>query len=260
MYGNDGISVADALALRNSGGNDSNGWGDNGSWWIIVLILFAAFGGWGNGGFGNRGNDGGGNGGYQNGGQYNPCCMPATMQGMTDAFNFNQLDNGVRSLERGICDGFYSTNQAIMSVNQAIQNCCCNLQGVITNGFNDTNIALMQNGYQNQAGFNALSSQLASCCCELGRGQDALGVQISNSARDIMLENDRNTDRIINYLTQAETDRLRTELQSAQFQLSQNAQTRTLIDSLLPVARPAYLTCSPFASAFGAVNTGCGCC
>lgn len=33
MYGNDGISVADALALRNSGNNYGDGmWGGNGAW------------------------------------------------------------------------------------------------------------------------------------------------------------------------------------------------------------------------------------
>ena len=245
---NDGISVADALALRNTGNDD--GWGGNGSWWIIIFILFAAFGGWGGNGFGG--------GGYDRG--YNACCTPATMAGMTDAFNFNQLDNGVRGLERGLCDGFYAMNNAIAAVGTAVQNCCSNLQQTMCQGFNGINTAIMQDGYQTQAGFNALGAQLASCCCDIGRGQDAIACQISNNARDIMIANDKNTDRIINYLTQAETDKLRTELQSAQFQLSQLSQTRSIIEQLLPVAKPAYLTCSPYAAAFGAVNTGCGCC
>ena len=248
MVGNEGISVADALALRNTGNDD--GWGGNGSWWIIIFILFAAFGGWGGNGFGGGGNDRG----------YNACCTPATMAGMTDAFNFNQLDNGVRGLERGLCDGFYAMNNAVAAVGTAVQNCCSNLQQTMCQGFNGINTAIMQDGYQTQAGFNALGAQLASCCCDIGRGQDAIACQISNNTRDIMIANDKNTDRIINYLTQAETDRLRTELQSAQFQLSQLSQTRSIIEQLLPVAKPAYLTCSPYAAAFGVANTGCGCC
>ena len=52
---NEGISVADALALRNTeggGGNNNNGWGGDG-WWIVLLILLFAGGGWNrNGGFG----------------------------------------------------------------------------------------------------------------------------------------------------------------------------------------------------------------
>lgn len=233
MNGNEGISVADALALRNSG---DDGFGGNGAWWIIILILFAAFGGWGNGnGFG------GGNNGW------NACCTPATMAGMTDAFNFNQLDNGVRGLERGLCDGFYSMNNAIAAVGTAVQTCCCNLQQSMCQGFNEVNMGIMQNSYQNQAGFNALGTQLAT------------------NTRDIIVANDKNTDRIINFLTQTEMDKLRTELQSAQFQLSQLSQTSNIVNQLMPVAKPAYLTCSPYAAAFGlygnnGCGNGCGCC
>ena len=52
---NEGISVADALALRNTGNSDNgnNGWGGDG-WWIIVFISLA-MGGWGRGGFGGFG-------------------------------------------------------------------------------------------------------------------------------------------------------------------------------------------------------------
>ena len=40
MMGNEGISVADALALRNTG-NENDGFGSgNGAWWVIILILF----------------------------------------------------------------------------------------------------------------------------------------------------------------------------------------------------------------------------
>jgi hypothetical protein len=66
-------------------------------------------------------------------------------------------------------------------------------------------------------------------------------------------------------------DKLRTELQSAQFQLSQLSQTDNIINRLMPVAKPAYLTCSPYASSFGfgfglgqgqgyGFNGGCNCC
>ena len=73
------------------------------------------------------------------------------------------------------------------------------------------------------------------------------------------VSNDKNTDRIINYLTQTEMEKLRTELQSAQFQLSQLSQTSNIVNQLMPVAKPAYITCSPYAAAFGTYNIGCGC-
>ena len=207
MMGNEGISVADALALRNSGYEGGGGFGGFGGdgWWIIVLILLFGAGGWGRGGFG--GNGAGGE--------------------LADAFNFNQLDIGLRGIEQGLC----------------------NL------------------GYNVQAGFNGLTNQLASCCCDLERGQDAIKYEIANVANNLLVAGDKNTDRIINYLTQTEMDKLRTELQSAQFQLSQLSQTDNIINRLMPVAKPAYLTCSPYASSFGLGNfnnygfnnTGCGC-
>lgn len=254
MMGNEGISVADALALRNTGGD--GGWGDNGAWWIIVLILLAGVGGWG-----GRG------GAFGGGGGYGACCTPATQQGLSDAFNFNQLDNGIRGLEQGICNGFYTSAQQINSVLAALQSCCCETQMGMMQGFNGVNQAICTLGYQNQAGFNGLGNQLASCCCDLERGQDAIKFEMAKATNQLMVAGDKNTDRIINYLNQTEMDKLRTELQSAQFQLSQLSQTDNIINRLMPVAKPAYLTCSPYAAAFGFGqtqfgygNTGCGCC
>lgn len=286
MMGNEGISVADALALtsRNGYGNGGDGMfgGGNGAWWVIILILFFAVGGWGRGGFGGA-NTGSGADGFLG---YNSCCAPATAQGVTSAFNFNQLDNGIRGLERGLCDGFYDVNNSINSVLSAVQNCCCQTQLGMCQGFNGVNQSIANLGFQNQqgfcgidktilqsdfhnqAGFNAVSNQLASCCCDLSRGQENVKYELAKSTNDIMVANERNTDKIINYLTQTEMDKLRTELQSAQFQLSQLSQTSNIVNQLMPVAKPAYLTCSPYASAFGytgynfnqnACGCGCGC-
>lgn len=248
MMGNEGISVADAIALRNGGGYGNGGFGDNGAWWIVILILLAGVGGWGRNGFG-----GGGAPAYD------------VTPGLSDAFNFNQLDNGIRGLEQGLCDGFYAMNNAIHTVTDAIQNCCCETKTTMLEGFHGIDKGLCAMGYQNQAGFNALGNQLASCCCDIERGQDAIKFAMAQGFNQLLVAGDKNTDRIINHLTQTEMDKLRTELQSAQFQLSQLSQTDNIINRLLPVAKPAYLTCSPYAAAFGFngygyTNTGaCGC-
>lgn len=239
MMGNEGISVADALALRNSGGGI--GFGNDGAWWIIILILLAGNGGWGRG-FGGGGSE-----------------TPASQQGLTDAFNFGQLDNGIRGLERGLSDGFYATNNSINSVLSALQNCCCDTRTATLQGFNGVNSAIASLGYQNQAGFNAIGNQIASCCCENARGQDAMKFEMAQGFNQLMVAGDKNTDRIINYLNQTEMDKLRTELQSAQFQLSQLSQTDNIINRLMPVAKPAYITCSPYASAFGFGGKDCSC-
>ena len=260
MMGNEGISVADALALRgngysNGGGGSGMGWGGEG-WWIIVLILLFGAGGWGRGGgFGGGGGTG----------------TPASTLDLADAFNFNQLDNGLRGLEQGLCNGFYTSAQQINSVLAALQECCCETKVGMLNGFNGVNQSLCNLGFNVQSGFNTLGNQLASCCCDIERGQDGLKYEIANVANSLLVAGDKNTDRIINYLNQTEMDKLRTELQSAQFQLSQLSQTDNIINRLMPVAKPAYLTCSPYASAFGLGfgqgyglgynnNNSCGCC
>ena len=54
-------------------------------------------------------------------------------------------------------------------------------------------------------------------------------------------------------------DRLRAENQALRFSASQSAQNAYLINELRPTAKPAYITCSPFASAYGWGNGGtCG--
>ena len=219
--GNEGISVADALALRNTG--DDGMFGGNGAWWIVILALLF---GWGGRGFGGFGGGCGGNGGY---------AVPATQADLSAAFASNSVLNGINGIDSALCQGF-----------------------------NGVNTAILQNSYNTQAGFNTLAHQIADCCCATQRGQDAIKYQIEKTTNDLAIANDRNTDRILNYLTQTEMDKLRTELQSAQFQLSQLSQTDNIVNRLMPTPKPAYLTCSPYAAAFGFgtnfnFNGGCGC-
>lgn len=47
-----GLTVADALALREGNNYNDGAFGGNGAWWVIILILFFAMGGRG---FGNWG-------------------------------------------------------------------------------------------------------------------------------------------------------------------------------------------------------------
>ena len=56
MDGN--YSLADIAAATGNSRNNDGMFGGDGSWWIIVLFIFAFFG-WGNNGWGNNGNGGG---------------------------------------------------------------------------------------------------------------------------------------------------------------------------------------------------------
>lgn len=202
-----GLSVADALALGKDG-NGMFGGGDGGGIWILLLFFLLA----GDGGFGNNKN--------------NNCCTPATQQGMTDAFNFNQLDNGIRGLERGICDLGYATQQ----------------------GFGNVGMQIAENRFAAQ-----------QCCCETNRNIDSLRFQSEKNTCDIVnaIRDDGAATRAL--MTQNTIQELRDQLQAAQLTLGNAAQTQNIVDSLRPFPRPAYITCSPYqAVGNGCANT-CGC-
>lgn len=275
-----GLTVSDALALKNSG-NDGM-FGDGNGWWILILLLLFANGGWGNG-------FGGGN----------ACCTPATAQGMSDAFNFNALDNGIRSTHDSVIDGFYQNNLATTTLGTAIQtdfgqaalqnaqgfNSTINavnsgtsaIQATLCNGFNgiqsaiadsnyraancccETRESIMQSNFNNQAGFNSVVTALNTNACDIERGQDDIRYLMAQNQSATLVGIDRLGDRIIDYMNQAKMDELRTELQNAKFQISQAAQTEQLLGALQPISKPAYITASPYQSLnYNAVN-GCGC-
>lgn len=275
-----GLTVSDALALKNSG-NDGM-FGDGNGWWILILLLLFANGGWGNG-------FGGGN----------ACCTPATAQGMSDAFNFNALDNGIRSTHDSVVDGFYQNNLATTTLGTAIQtdfgqaalqnaqgfNSTINavnggtsaIQATLCNGFTgiqsaiadsnyraancccETRESIMQSNFNNQAGFNSVVTALNTNACDIERGQDDIRYLMAQNQSATLVGIDRLGDRIIDYMNQAKMDELRTELQNAKFQISQAAQTEQLLGALQPISKPAYITASPYQSLnYNAVN-GCGC-
>ena len=159
--------------------------------------------------------------------------------------NLNAGFNGVQS---SLCNGFNSVNTAIANTNYAIKDCCC-----------ENRQATMQTNYNNQAGFNAVTTAIATNACDIERGQDDIKYLMAQNQNQTLVGIDKLGDRIIDYMNQKEMDTLRTELQNARFQISQSAQTEQLLNSLQPIARPAYITASPYQSLnYNAVN-GCGC-
>lgn len=264
MAYSDGLSASDVALLTNDN-NRNNSWGDGGSWWIIVFLIFA-FLGWGRNGFNGNGNDG------NSAANWSPCCTPATQQSLSDAMNFSQLDNAARGIQNGICDGFYSMNSSIANLGYQLLECCCKTQSSIAETGYQTRDAInsnsnainsnLCNGFNgvNQA-INTLGFNLQNCCCETQRSIDGVNYNMAKNTCDIINANNANTQRIIDTLTQNEITALRTELQSAQLALQNNAQTQTLVNQLKPVPIPAYLTCSPYQSysyPYGYNTIGCG--
>lgn len=237
MMGNDGISVADALALRNSG--DGFG-GDNfGAWWIIILILLFAGGGWGRGGYGSDA------GAAQN---YVLASDFATLQRqMSDGFS--TVERRTDSIVNGICDLGYTNQSLINSVNtnilqngnsitNAINQCCCNTREAIA-GVN----------YNMATGNNAISREIERGFCDTNFNNQTAHAQTMQAI-------DRVGDRVIDWLAADKAQALRDENQALRLAASQAAQNQYLVNQLRPMPQPAYLTCNPFT---GQTYNGCGC-
>lgn len=109
-------------------------------------------------------------------------------------------------------------------------------------------------------GFNGINQAISGCCCETQRGLDGIKFEMQKNTCDIQRSIECIGDRIIGYMTQQEMAALREQVQTYKFRESQSAQNAYLIDQLRPTARPAYITCSPYESAFGwNRNGGCAC-
>ena len=138
----------------------------------------------------------------------------------------------------------------------------------------------IENGIQNIStqlcnGFNTLGSQMANCCCDLKQGQGEINYNmaaqtnilqntVNNGFRDVIENQTAGVQRIIDTITQDKIQSLQTELQSAQLQLSNQAQTANIINALRPTPTPSYPVMSPYTSiinptgfTFGAGNCGC---
>lgn len=239
MFGNgSGYNLSDIAAVtRNTSGNNGEGmWGD-GAWWIILLFLFA--GGWGNG----NGWGGGGGGGN-------------TRDAVSYGFDMNGLENGIRGLEHGICDGFYEINTGLLT------------------GFGNTNMAAMQNTNAIMNRLCDMSADQAACCCEtqrlIERGlcevnyniltqSNATNTNIANAARDIIENNNNGVRSILDFLTQDKINTLQAENQALRLTASQQAQNSYLIEQLGAKAPiPAYVVANPNAIYNGYYGYGYG--
>lgn len=263
---NNGVSLADIAAVTGNNRNNDGMWGD-GAWWIVILLIF----GWGNGGFGGWGNGGGGAmQGY------------ATQADIQRGFDTQSIVGKLDGITNGLCDGFYAQNTAIMNGFHGVDNAICNLGYQTQQGFNTTNVALMQ-------GQNALQTQLANCCCENREGQAqirydmatntcALQNTMNNNTRDIIDSQNAGTRAILDFLTQdkiatltAENNDLRRaasqDRQNALLTTAMTAQTSQILEAVRPTPVPAYPAASPCGLgnwspnvlANGYYNNGCGC-
>ena len=205
---------------NNGGGNDGM-WGGNGSWIFAFLIIALIFGG---NGWGFGGNNGAG---YQG---------AVTRSDLCSEFNFNNLSRSVLGIQNGLCDGFYSTNNGMLTGFNTLGN-------NVSNGFHGVDNAICQLGYQTaqlanntvqnmNTGFNDTQRQMERGFCDIN-------YNAATNARDIIQTAHNDTDRIIARLDQMENTRqqekiaaLQNENQALKFAASQEAQNNYLVNAL----------------------------
>lgn len=222
-----GYSLSDIAAVTgaNNNGRGNGMFGDDWAWIIILLLCGWGNGGWGNGAFGGNGGSNSHYVGY-------PC---ATTLDVRDAVDQQTLISKLDNQTYGLADSTYALNNAIVTGFHGVDNAICTL------------------GYQNQAGFTALGSQLAECCCDTRAAikdsvtqgvmnTNAIQTQIASCCCDIEKSNMQNRfdaqtyncntlqaidklgDRIIDFMTQDKIASLTAENQSLKFAASQAAQ------------------------------------
>lgn len=216
----DGLSASDVAVLTGNNGRNNDGWGGDGAWWIILFLIFGAFG------WGGYGNGWGGNGGANS-----PAFQGyATRADIDAALSTQGIESGIQNISTQLCNGFAGVNSNISNLGYQLQDCCCQTQRAV-DGVN-YNMAMQTN-----------TIQQALC----------------SGFRDVIDSQNAGTQRIIDTITQDKIQSLQTELQSAQLQLANVSQTNNIINTLRPTPVPAYITCSPYQAAYG-YNNGCGTC
>lgn len=301
MNGNSGITPTVELATTNGGNGfaypypvypmmGGNGFGGNGGFfggdgaiWLIVLLALI----WGGNGFNGNGGFFGGN-SFDNGYAWLSNGQKEIMNNTNNGFDTLHLSNQIE----GVRDGIYGlSNQLCNSTSDVVS--------AVNTGFanaevadNARQIANMQQAFSNQLstlnGFNQISSDLASCCCENRLGIANLNSTIlaencadrealSNGIRDIITSQTASTQRILDQLCQDKIDQknekiadLERQLSMKDLQASQIAQNSFIAQGFANEVDALYNRLSscpvPSTPVYGRTpiftcpnNNGCGC-
>ena len=217
-----------------SGGNNgSSAWGQDGIWAILLLALLG--GGFNRGGYGAFGGCAGAGSefvGYELG-------KAATQADVASGFNNAAVLGGINDLKLANTQGFAGVQQTL----------CQGFNGINTSvltGFHGVDNAVCTLGYNMASGFNTLGHQISDCCCST---KSAIAdLKYANEAQTCQLLTNQNaqTQRIIDYLTNEKIESLRAENVALKGRISNDAQSAYLIDKLgykCPVA--AYVVPNP---------------
>lgn len=235
MFSSNCMSPADVAAVMGTNNRGNDAFGGYGADMIVWLIVIAAIfnGGFGFGGFGGGW---GGNGGFNS-----PAGQGfATRTDIDAALSTQGIESGITGIGTQLCNGFNS-------LSAQLADCCCSTKSAVADV--NYNLAAQTNILQNTVNNNGNAIQQA----------------LNTGFRDVIDAQNAGTQRIVDMITQDKIQSLQTDLQSAQLQLSNQAQTNNIINALRPTPTPSYPVMSPYTSiinptgfTFG-VSNGCGC-
>ena len=239
-----GLSAADIAAVMGSNGyNNGFGWGD-GSFWIIILFLFAFMGnGWGGfgGGYGqmpylmnNTAND------VQRG--FDQASIMSSLGDITGA-----ISNGFANAEISRCNANTNLLQSLNSISMAQQQCCCDNRASIA----DLKYTVAT---ENCADRTALSEGVSRIITNQTANNQAILDKLCQLELDSFKQ--RNADLLAenNALKFAQSQ----TAQTAQILANNEAQTAALERYLAPNPVPAYVVQNPNCCGTNFYN-GCGC-
>lgn len=226
------MPVAPAYSAGGYGGNGSM-WGGDWSAWIILFLIWGAFGGgWGNG-FG--GGFGGANGpGFQG---------YATRSDINEGFALNGLQTGQSGILSAVTNGFHSVDNAICNLGYQLQDCCC----------------------QTQRAVDGMNYNMATQACDTRN-------TIQSSTRDIIDNANANSRAILQALNDNYVRQLENENQSLKLAASQSNQNAVLMAAMdankaeilrrtgAECPTPAYVVQPPQPVTFPNFGCGCGSC
>lgn len=255
------------------GNNGFSGFGGDGGWWIVLLLL-ALGGGWGMNGWG----------------------MGGMMGGFGGMWEFPWLLNGQNNINANTNAGFdhAATQAALGDLSTAVTSGFGNVQNALCSGFAGVNAGIANSAAQAEISANArqmanmqqlfgIQSAQQECCCEnrasiadlkytVATEACADRAAVNDALRDVIAANTASTQRILDQLCadkiEAKNDtiaQLRSELLYARGQASQDVQTaaiqagqRALANEVEqyvnPTPRPAYIVQNP-----NCCYNGCGC-
>ena len=199
--------------------NYGGGFGFGDSWsWIIILLLFGMFGGWG-GGFG------GGMWGMDGGFGLYPWLNNS--QNINDGFRDQMITTNLNGIQSSITSGFGD-----------VQNSLCGGFAGVTAAVNGAQNALAQQLYTNQMADMersfAVQSALQNCCCENRAATADLKYTVATEAcadraaiaealQKVIASSTADTQRILDKMCQQENEALKTKIIELQNQVNLQA-------------------------------------